>query len=217
MKKSIIIEKLLNQKGGPGSGSWNGPASPRFSRDRRARRINEGDGKAGSATLNTRRGEKLVECKRGKDGKLKLGNGKSLPDFLPKNIPPAWTNVFVNTNPKGVLWVSGLDKKGKPQPIYNPEFRSSRDAKKFKKIKKLEKDYDSAYKKVDNDASKSDAASCLRLIMATGARPTDSEGNKIKADKEAYGAVSLRAKHITVKGKDVVIIVFTLFAVRLQK
>jgi len=200
-KEGKIDDSIL--KGGPGSGSWNGPNSPRFARDQRAAMIRD-EGRI--AYLHTRRGEELVEAKRKKDGTLVLANGKELPGFLPKSIPPAWTNVFVNTNPKGVLWAQGLDRKGKPQPIYNPDFRESRDAKKWEVVKQLEPKFKGLYKKVDGQADKgNNEAACLRLVMATGVRPTDSEIRKIKADKYAYGATSMLAKHVSVKGKDVVI------------
>jgi DNA topoisomerase IB len=59
------------------------------------------------------------------------------------------------------------------------------------------------YKNVNADADKGtgkvkEAASCLRLIMSTGIRPTDENDNP-KPIKDAYGAVSMLGKHVFVE------------------
>lgn len=232
--QSIIEKTdLIIKVGAAGSGSWSGKGQPRFpwkGKDPRE----EGKGnrpprvtiEKGRKVIRTKDGDVLVETKRKPDkmgtdkkgnpklirGELTMMDGSPLPDHAyrgTKPLAPMWSYVYINMNPDGKLIAEGVDSKGKYQPSYNKKFAEQRSVQKFIRVKGLEKNFEKNYKKVDKDAenatgSKREAASCLRLVMSTGIRPTDENDNP-KPDKDAYGAVTMLGKHVFVKGKDVII------------
>src|ERR1041384_7399981 len=46
-------------------------------------------------------------------------------------IPPAWTDVWICTDPRGHLQATGRDARGRKQYRYHPEWRASRDEDKY--------------------------------------------------------------------------------------
>ncbi|HEY8666813.1 MAG TPA: hypothetical protein VIL86_09120 [Tepidisphaeraceae bacterium] len=49
-------------------------------------------------------------------------------------IPPAWTDVWITTDPLGHLQATGRDARGRKQHRYHPRWRSVRDQTKFDKM-----------------------------------------------------------------------------------
>lgn len=49
-------------------------------------------------------------------------------------IPPAWTNVWICTNPKGHLQATGRDAKKRKQSKYHPRWREVRDETKYERM-----------------------------------------------------------------------------------
>jgi DNA topoisomerase I len=49
-------------------------------------------------------------------------------------IPPAWTGVWICTNPNGHLQVTGRDARGRKQYRYHPRWREVRDENKYDKL-----------------------------------------------------------------------------------
>lgn len=46
-------------------------------------------------------------------------------------IPPAWTGVWISTDPRGHIQATGQDAAGRKQYIYHPAWRTARDEEKF--------------------------------------------------------------------------------------
>ncbi|MEV8503955.1 DNA topoisomerase IB [Actinoplanes sp. NPDC051475] len=46
-------------------------------------------------------------------------------------IPPAWTDVWISTDPRGHIQATGTDDAGRKQYVYHPQWRTARDEKKF--------------------------------------------------------------------------------------
>ena len=46
-------------------------------------------------------------------------------------IPPAWTDVWISTDPRGHIQATGVDDAGRKQYVYHPQWRTARDEKKF--------------------------------------------------------------------------------------
>lgn len=143
---------------------------------------------------------------RGDDGKLRMADGSPLPDYIPKNIPPAWKNVVVATDPSSDLLVKGVDAKGRTQSIYSDSHNSRQAAAKFARINELRSKQESIMREVDRDLSRGDSrtkenAAVLRLINHTGIRP-GGEGDT-GAEKQAYGATTLLGQHIVRTGGEV--------------
>ena len=49
-------------------------------------------------------------------------------------LPPAWTDVWICTDPKGHLQATGRDKRGRLQYRYHPQWRTTRDRSKYQKM-----------------------------------------------------------------------------------
>lgn len=131
-------------------------------------------------------------------------NGKALK--IPTYIPPGWTDVRINTQAGADKVATGLDKKGRRQPLYSQEHSIMAAAKKFDKIEKLEKRSDAIQASLQkatesSDPATAEAAHVALLVASTGLRP-GSERDTL-ADKQAYGATTLEARHVVTTGKSV--------------
>jgi DNA topoisomerase-1 len=49
-------------------------------------------------------------------------------------IPPAWTDVWICSNPRGHILATGRDARGRKQYRYHPEWRAARDETKFDRL-----------------------------------------------------------------------------------
>lgn len=137
---------------------------------------------------------------RSTDGHLMLGDGQPLPAHLPK-IPPGWTDVRVSLDKESDLWVTGRDKKGREQRVYSDAHWARQAEVKFARVNELRSKQREIEKEINQDIRSKDlttreAASCLRLINATGLRPGSTADTG--AEKQAYGATTLEGKHVQV-------------------
>ena len=134
------------------------------------------------------------------NGKFTLPGGGKLPAHITKlRIPPAWTNVRFNPDPRGGLLVAGTDGKGYRQPIYSERHHKAQAAQKFARIKQLEPKFPRIKEKNakmmrSRDPRTRDLAVVLGLIMHTGMRPGSETDTG--AEKQAYGATTLEGRHV---------------------
>lgn len=49
-------------------------------------------------------------------------------------IPPAWTDVWISTDPRGHLQATGRDARGRRQYRYHPRWREVRDDTKYHRM-----------------------------------------------------------------------------------
>lgn len=118
-------------------------------------------------------------------------------------IPPAWKDVRLNPDLKAGLQALGVDSKGRTQPRYSVEFRGERDAAKFERLKSFNAALPKGRAAISRalrgpDGPTREAAAALRLIDRTAFRVGSERDTG--ADKQAYGATTLRAEHLTIKG-----------------
>ena len=146
---------------------------------------------------------------RGKDGKLTMTDGSPLPAHVPKNIPPAWTDVEVALDPKSDLLVKGKDAKGRVQSVYSEEHWTKAALAKFSRTNELIKKQKAIRSELEKDIKgpNREEASCLRLIQETGIRPGGT-GNTL-VEKQAYGATTLEGRHVRVSTTGNVTLRFT--------
>src|ERR1700682_667703 len=77
------------------------------------------------------------------EGKRVTGEGKALPAHIAAlKIPPAWTDVTFNPDPKGELLATGKDAKGRRQAVYSAEFAGKQAAAKFARISELSQKFE---------------------------------------------------------------------------
>jgi DNA topoisomerase-1 len=129
---------------------------------------------------------------------------------LKKPIPPAWTDVYYNPDPEGDLMVTGRDAKGNLQPIYSDEHTSRQSEIKFARVNELMHKYDemaARNEQAKQDPRRRDAAEAMELVMKMGLRP--GSGRDTGAEKQAYGATTLKGSHIRVQPSGYVALHFT--------
>ena len=175
-------------KGGAGSGNFGHAGRP---------------GEVGGSVSSG--GETLDSASRDKDGKWRMSDGTGAPEHIQKlGIPPAWTNVYINRDPKGDMLVRGNDSKGRLQVRYSDNHNMRAAADKFGRVSELRAKREEIRKEILRDAkdeAKQEEAECLLLVMATGIRPGSDQDTK--AEKKAYGATTLEGRHVVASGSEV--------------
>jgi DNA topoisomerase I len=118
-------------------------------------------------------------------------------------IPPAWTRVWISSDPDGHIQATGRDAKGRKQYRYHPKWREVRDAVKYTRLVEFCKALPAIRASVERDL----ACSCLckRKVLATIValmeRAQLRVGNEEYARQNgSYGATTLRNHHVTFKG-----------------
>lgn len=140
-------------------------------------------------------------------GMVPYKHGDKLPEHLSHlKIPPAWTDVYVNPDPKAKVQVIGTDKKDRHPVLYSEEHNTTQARAKYQRVKEMDAKYDSIKKQNEanlksDDGNIKEHAKVTRLIMETGIRP-GSEANT-GAEKKAYGATTLEGKHVVINGDKV--------------
>jgi len=132
-------------------------------------------------------------------------NKAEWPEHLKKiRVPPAWTDVHINPDPKAELQVTGVDVKGRRQPLYSEKHTKESSAKKFSRVINLSKNLDQIAAKNNKNLKSRDKATqehaqCLGLMIATGVRPGSERDTG--AEKQAYGATTLQGQHVVTDEK----------------
>ncbi|MGE0790532.1 MAG: DNA topoisomerase IB [Sandaracinaceae bacterium] len=120
--------------------------------------------------------------------------------FASLAIPPAWTEVWICSSPRGHIQATGRDDAGRKQYIYHPEWRRVRDERKYDRVLAFGRLLPIIRRKVHEDLSSSDElsrsrvlASVVRLLETTLIRVGNDEYAK---HNESYGLTTLRKKHV---------------------
>ncbi len=125
------------------------------------------------------------------------------PDFEAKKkemrIPPAWTEVRINSDPEEDLQATGFDSKGRKQYVYSQTATMRQAALKFAKIEELmqkanEIEAQNNRNLKSKDPYTAECAAVMALIFSTGIRPGSTADTG--AEKQAYGATTLEARHV---------------------
>jgi len=125
-------------------------------------------------------------------------------------IPPAWTDVCINSTASGALQAMGKDAAGRWQYIYHDSHVRLRERKKFQRLIDFAEKLPAMRKTVAKDLRQNGyprervMASILRILSMSFIRP----GSEVYANENgSYGLATLRPKHVKVKG-DLVIFDF---------
>lgn len=178
-------------------------------------RFSSGSGGGGGGKItneSSRRSETIVESKSRLTGnverfKADLDNTPALRAQVKKThgvtLPPNWTRVQVNINPKGEPRVRGYDAAGRLQPRYSEDHGKSATGRKFTSLK----DVNATVKKIDpilrREAPTNGTAAAVLLMRKMGMRPGSDRDTR--AEKKAFGATNMEARHAKVSrdGKSV--------------
>ncbi len=118
-------------------------------------------------------------------------------------IPPAWTDVAIDTSPRAALQAVGKDAAGRWQYLYHENHRTRQEQKKFNRLVHFVEALPKMRHAVARDLSrpglgKERVLACiLRILSTCFIRP----GSEVYAKENgSYGIATLRPKHVTVKG-----------------
>jgi DNA topoisomerase I len=119
-------------------------------------------------------------------------------------IPPAWSDVWISSRPNAKLQATGVDKAGRRQYLYHPEFRAAQEQAKYDKLirfgEKLPELRAAMSEHMDNDELDRERVSAiaLRLINLGWFRVgTD----RYAKESNTYGITTLTRRHVKVHGK----------------
>ena len=122
-------------------------------------------------------------------------------------IPPAWTRVWICSDPRGHLQATGRDARGRKQSRYHTRWRSVRDETKYERMLlfgaalggiRVRLEQDLALPGLPRDKV---LATIIRLMERTLIRV----GNEAYArENKSYGLTTMRAKHVEINGSKII-------------
>ena len=149
-----------------------------------------------------RRGEPGAFFYMGANGR-RITSAATLARLKALAIPPAWTDVWICSDPRGHLQATGRDARGRKQYRYANEYRQRRDAHKFDRMRAFARVLPAIRKRVRADLGarglprRKVLASIVRLLEDTCMRI----GNERYAEENgSYGLTTLRNRHARVAG-----------------
>ncbi|HEX6286971.1 MAG TPA: DNA topoisomerase IB [Acidimicrobiia bacterium] len=121
-------------------------------------------------------------------------------------IPPAWDQVWICADTQGHILATGVDKAGRKQYIYHPEWETIRDAVKFDRLGAFGRGLSALRKQIDSDLRTRGLPRARVVALATAVldRTLLRVGNgKYARENESYGLTTLTTDHIQVNGNHV--------------
>lgn len=118
-------------------------------------------------------------------------------------IPPAWTNVWINSTAGGAVQVIGTDAAGRSQYLYHQNHVRRQEARKFRRVIKFAEALPKMRTTVaaslrQPDLGRDSVMACiLRILSTCFIRP----GSHVYANENgSFGIATLRPRHVMVKG-----------------
>jgi DNA topoisomerase-1 len=121
-------------------------------------------------------------------------------------IPPAWTEVWICTNPRGHLQATGRDARGRKQYRYHTRWRECRDETKFYRMQAFAAALPAIRARTAADLAKTGLcrervlASVVRLLERTLIRVGNDEYARTN---RSFGLTTLRDKHVAISGSTI--------------
>lgn len=119
-------------------------------------------------------------------------------------IPPAWTSVWISTDPDGHIQAVGRDARGRKQYRYHPAYRQIRDLVKFDRMRAFGKILPRIRRIVGRDLARRGMpkrkvlAAVVKLLETTYIRI----GNEEYAEENnSFGLTTLRNQHVEILGE----------------
>ena len=118
-------------------------------------------------------------------------------------IPPAYTDVWICTDPLGHLQATGRDQRGRKQYRYHPRWKEVRDETKYGRMVAFGRALPRIRKRVEADLAQRGLtrtkvlAAIVRLLEATLIRVGNDEYAK---QNKSFGLTTLRKRHVDVEG-----------------
>ena len=122
-------------------------------------------------------------------------------------IPPAWTDVWICTDPRGHIQATGLDAKGRRQYRYHDGWRIHRDREKFDHMLEFARAMPSVRRCVAAHLSGEGLArervlACAVRLLDLGFFRIGTEG--YAEENQTYGLATMQRHHVRVSGEEIV-------------
>lgn len=118
-------------------------------------------------------------------------------------VPPAYTDVWICTDPRGHLQATGRDARGRKQYRYHPRWREVRDADKYSRMLEFGRALPRLRKRLEailatpGFSRDKVMATVITLLDVTLIRVGNTQYAR---DNRSYGLTTLRSKHVEVNG-----------------
>lgn len=151
----------------------------------------------------------ITRVKRGRTFAYLHPNGRAVTDertlarIRKLAIPPAYTNVWISTNPRGHLQATGRDARGRKQYRYHTEFRATREDGKFSRMAEFGARLPKLRRRLKRDLARSGLprekvlAVIVSLLEETLIRIGSEEYARAN---NSFGLTTLRDKHVAFFG-----------------
>jgi DNA topoisomerase I len=122
-------------------------------------------------------------------------------------IPPAWTEVWISPNPRARLQATGFDSAGRKQYLYSAAFRAAQDREKYERLLAFAKALPRLRQRMSAhlrlDPYERDWTSALATAVINKAWFRVGSDRHTRSSR-TYGVTTLRKRHVTVSGDEVV-------------
>jgi len=121
-------------------------------------------------------------------------------------IPPAYTDVWICSDPQGHLQATGRDARGRKQYRYHAQWREFRDEHKYGRMLAFAQVLPKLRRQVDTHLSRPglDREKVLALVVSLLDNTLIRIGNRrYLRDNKSYGLTTLRNRHVEVKGSTI--------------
>ena len=120
-------------------------------------------------------------------------------------IPPAWTDVWICTDPQGHLQATGVDDAGRRQYLYHPDWRAERDRAKHDRVLELAEALPNLRRRVARDLAagglgRDRVLACAVRLLELGLFRVG--GEAYTEDNGSYGLATLRKGHVRAHGDE---------------
>ncbi len=115
-------------------------------------------------------------------------------------IPPAWTDVWICTDPNGHIQATGHDKAGRKQYLYHERWRERRDRQKFEQMIEFGQALPKLRRRVGRDLGRRGLG--RERVLACAVRLLDLGffrigGERYADENDTYGLATIRRKHLS--------------------
>ncbi|OJF10048.1 DNA topoisomerase IB [Couchioplanes caeruleus] len=125
-------------------------------------------------------------------------------------IPPAWTDVWISTDPRGHVQATGLDAAGRKQYVYHPRWRTARDEKKFDHARAVAERLPEIRSRLCTDLSgrglsRARVLAAITRLLDMGMFRVGSDQYAQREEDPSFGLSTLRPEHVRTRGAYVVL------------